>query len=237
MRTVPVLALALALALPAPAAGKDLMLRQRAFGPGGPAGGEEQSEYFSGDRIVIASPTRRAIVDLKAQTWTLIDPKRKTYSVMTFDELRRLAERAAKALDALPPEARQKLALDTPLSVRPTGKSERIAGYAAKEYEVSGGTASGSVWLTDEITMPAEVREWEKVSSSLGVAQGAGAGLAAAIARLNGVPLRTKMTVALGPRKVESGTEVLEVREATPPADLLTVPAGFKKGALPGLGE
>jgi hypothetical protein len=235
MRTILILVLGLALAAPAVAADKDLMLRQRAFGPGSPEGGEEQSEYFSGDRIVIASPTRRAIVDLKAQTWTLIDPKQKTYTVMTFDELRYMAERAAKALEALPPEVRKNLALDTPISVQPTGKSERIAGYTAREYEVSGGAASGNVWITDEITMPAQVREWEKVSSSLGVAQGAGGSLAAAIAKLNGVPLRTRMTVAMGPRKVESGTEVLEVREATPPADLLTVPAGFKKAALPAL--
>jgi hypothetical protein len=233
MRTLSVLALALALALAAPAAAKDLMLRQRAFGPGGPEGGEEQTEYFSGDRIVIASPSRRAIVDLKAQTWTLIDPQRKTYSVMTFDELRRLSARAAKALEALPPETREKLALDTPVAVRPTGKSERIAGHTAKEYEVSGGAATGSVWLTDEIAMPSEVREWEKVSSSLGTAKGVGAGLAAAIANLNGVPLRTKVTVAIGPRKIESGTEVLEVREGTPPADLLAVPDGFKKVTAP----
>src|SRR2546422_4666210 len=57
-------ALVLAFVLPANAGGKGIMLRQRAWGPGRPKPGEEQTEYFSGDRIVTVSPRVRGIVDL-----------------------------------------------------------------------------------------------------------------------------------------------------------------------------
>src|SRR5881296_653903 len=191
MRITLLLVLGLALAAPAGARGKDLMLRQRVYGTGGPKAGREQTQYFSGDKIVIASPGQRAIVDLAARTWTVIEPEKRTYSVRTFDDLRRAGERATKALEGLPPETRKRLGVDTPVSVQATGKSEKSAGYTAKEYAVSGGAASGTVWLTEELAVPAEAREWERLSSP---ATGPGAALAAEMAKLKGVPLRTSLT-------------------------------------------
>ena len=227
--------LVLALVLVAEAAaGKDLVLRQRAWGPGRPKPGEEQTEYFSGGKIVIASPRLRTIVDLKARTWTLIELQRKSYRVVTFDDLRRARDRTAAALKRLPPAERKALGADDAISLRPTGRTAEIAGHAAKEYAVSGGAASGSVWVSEEIAAPEEAREWDQLSTSLGDLPGPYAAFKAATATLKGVPLRTDVTLPMGPGKVESGTEVLEVREEAPPADLLAVPAGFTRVAPPG---
>jgi hypothetical protein len=231
--SLPVLLLALA----TPAAGgtfaKELMLRQRTYGPAGPASAEEQRQYFSGDKIVVDDGRARSIVDLVARTWTLVDKRKKNYTVMPFDDLRRRGEAATKALERLPPEARRMLGLDVAVSVRPTGRTERIAGHTAKEYAIAAGPARGTVWVTEEIRLPAEAQEWEKLSASLGGPARPGGSLEAEIAKLAGLPLRTSMTVSLGPGKVETTTEVVEVREAPAPPEMLRIPEGFEKIAPP----
>jgi uncharacterized protein DUF4412 len=228
------LALVLCCFAGAPAAAADnLMLKQRTSTTGGSpvqSGTRVQTQYFSGSRMVTDDTHLRSIVDLEHKTLTLVDKDRKTYGTHTFDELREQMEEARKHLDELPPEARKLLALDpSAVHVTPTGRTDDIAGYSAKEYAVDGGPAKGTVWIADALPVPAEARDWERLSANLGGPGNPGGALAAALARLDGVPLRTSMTVALGSETIGMTTEVVEVRRATPDPGLLEVPAGFRK--------
>jgi len=213
----------LATALAAP--GGDLILRQRTTGP--TAG--EQTQYFSGDKMVTDDPHTRSIVDLAARTLTTADKEKRTYWVRTFDDLRAESERTQRSLAQLPNEARRQLGLDMPVTVKPTGRTERIAGYAAREYAVTAGPATGTVWITDQLAQPAAAREWERFSAVIGGAGRPGGRLAGELAKYDGVPLRSKMTLSMGPRTFDTSTEVIEVRQAAPPSEVLAVPAGFKK--------
>jgi hypothetical protein len=230
----PRLALLLALSLAVPAWGApatDLILRQRTTLTGGPrpAPPREQTQYFSGRTMVIDDAAARSIVDLAAKTLTVVDKRQRTYTVTSFDDLRTRAETMRRQLRNMPPEARLMLGMDARASVEATGKREEIAGHLAREYRVSAGPATGSVWMTDEIAMPAGAEEWQQLSATLGGRDAPGAKLAEALAGLKGIPLRSTMTLAMGQSTTTSATEVVEVREAPVPPDVLRVPDGFRK--------
>jgi hypothetical protein len=225
--------LALVLSLPAAAAAKDLMVRQRTTASG--AAPFEQTQYFTARTMVTDDPHVRMILDLDAQKLTLADKDRRSYSVMTFDELRQLSESAANQLDDLPPEQRKEFGLDAPVRVDPTGRTQTIAGHAAREYTVDAGPAKGKIWMSEDLPLPEVAREWERLGASIGGPRRAGGKLAAALAKLQGIPMRTAMTITMGPQKAETTTEVLEIREAAPPAELLRVPDGFTKGPPPSI--
>ncbi len=223
--------LAVAVALPSWALAGDLILRQRTTLTGGPrpAPPREQTQYFSGRTMVIDDDDARSIVDLSAKTLTVVDKRQRTYTVTSFDDLRARAEAMRRRLRTMPPEARQMLGMDARVSVEATGKREEIAGHGAREHRVSAGPATGSVWVTDEVAMPAGTQEWEQLSATLGGRDAPGAKLAEALAELKGIPLRSIMTVATGQSRMTSTTEVVEVREAPAPPDVLRVPDGFRK--------
>jgi hypothetical protein len=83
-----------------------------------------------GDRMVHRSQYHTSIIDLASQTITSIDLQKKTYSVMTFEEMK-------QALDQMAQKMQQKKA-DQPdvkfkVSVDKTGKTKQINGFEAKE--------------------------------------------------------------------------------------------------------
>jgi hypothetical protein len=156
---------------------------------------------------------------------------------MTFDDLRRQAEAVRRRARTMPPEARK--ALDELLGgadavqLEPTGRRETIAGFPATEQALKGGPFQGSIWATDAVEVPDGVRRWRELSADSTSAAGPARPLTQALARVRGLPLRTSMTANVGGSRFATATEVLEVRRAPVPRDVLAVPAGFKKVAAP----
>jgi len=211
---------------------KDLVVRQRSSaGLGGQAPGEE-TVYLTSDKIVTDSAATRIVVDLEQKTVTSIDKEKKAYGVLTFDELRAQMDTLRKTLESLPPESRKQLSalLDDsgPVTVKESGKTETIAGYAAKEYSLSGGPYSGSIWTTTAIATPPAFSKWKTIERSHG---GAAQRLGEAMQRVDGFPLRTRIEIKSGGQPVTLSNEVLEVKDGSPPAELLKVPPGFTKQA------
>jgi hypothetical protein len=222
---------------PAPAGmfAKDLMLRQRTteqVGAEAPRTRREQTQYFSGHTIVTEGKFDRSIIDLSARTATRIDTTGRTYLVVTFDDLNRESEQARRPMADFPAGDSQALGFGGPVSITPTGKSEKIAGYTAKEYAVQSGPVTGRVWLTDEIVLPAEAEEWRQLSSRLGNPAQPGSHVVEALAKQKGFPLRTVLTAPGASGVMTTTTEVVEAGEKPPPAELLQVPAGFTKTDL-----
>lgn len=225
-------ALVLALIVPTLGRASELTVRQRVTATGPRSDTREVTEYITATRRVTDDPKHRTIVDLDAKTITMVDKAKKTYTVTTFDELRQQMERTRKQLDALPPEARKMMgAMAGDVTLEPTGKTERIAGYEAKEYAVKGGPMSGSVWATEAVTLPAKATDWEHFRDAVGGLQGPGGQLGGAMAKLKGFPLRTQVTYAIGPTTGGYTTEVLSVLEQAPPDGVTEIPAGATKVA------
>ncbi|HVN86070.1 MAG TPA: DUF4412 domain-containing protein [Candidatus Binatia bacterium] len=222
------------------ASAKDLTIHQRTSI--GVHGGTAQDvmEYWSGSKMVSDDSQMRSIVDLDARTFTMLDKAKKTYFTETFDEMRSQVERAHQAmqkqLESLPPQAREMMGNfnpDTPITVKATGKTEKIAGYDAKEYALEGGATSGSVWASDALLPPVAPEKVEALRKAMNGMPGPGGKLAGAMVQIKGLPLRTTMMTTMGPQKVASSTEVIEVSEKVPPADVMTIPDGFTKTAPP----
>src|SRR5215467_13080356 len=88
------------LLLAAAAQAGDLTVRQRTTTGGGRnAQTREETQYAHGDTLVIDGPDERTIVDVGARTMTIADKHRKTYFVLTFDQMRAQADAVQKKLD------------------------------------------------------------------------------------------------------------------------------------------
>ena len=227
-----------ALLLATAAQAGDLTVRQRTTTGGGRnAQTREETQYAHGDTLVIDSPDERTIVDVGARTMTIADKRRKTYFVLTFDQMRAQADAVQKKLQEMPSQERgmmdQMLGTGAPVTLQPTGKKETIAGYEATEYALRGGPFQGSVWTTEALALPEGVRKWRELSASATAQKGPGRQLAEALAHAKGVPLRTTMTATIGPGTFSTSTEAIEVNTAPPPPDVLVVPPGFTKTAPP----
>lgn len=226
--------LAVAFALtPTPADAKDLTLRQRVTITGPRTGTHESTQYWTANHVVTDAPSTRIIVNLSAETVTMADKQRRTFYTQTFAELQKQSEALRPKIANLPPQARALMekmggdpkAMDAPVSLKPTGKSEKIAGYEAKEYILEGGMMRGSVWVSEARASPAGAKAGAAFANMMGPA----ARMATAFAQLKGTPLRTVMGAGAGQQGFRTTTEVIEVSQAAPPAEVLKVPEGFTK--------
>jgi len=230
-----------------PAEAKDLTLRQRVTTSGPKSSGHESMQYWTADRLVSDEPDMRVIIDFAAETMTVADKKQRTYHTQTFAQMRQQNEamqaEMQKQMESLPPEAREMMgkmgiapkSAEVSVSVQPTGKSEKIAGYDAREYVIQAGPMQGSVWATEELEPPGGAKSKEAIGRMMGTT-GPGAKLAQAMLKVKGVPLRTTMGGSMGTHAFSTTSEVIEVSEKAPPPDVMQVPAGFKKTAAPTFG-
>lgn len=230
--------LLLSLLAPVAARGADLTVRQRVTAVGPRTQTHEMTEYVTDTRRITDDPDRRTIVDLDAKTITMLDKKANTYTVTTFDDLRRQMDEARKHLEALPPEARRMMeGSGGDVTLEPTGKTDKIAGYDAREYAIRGPGISGSVWVTDQVSTPAKAADWERFRGAVGGPMGPGAKLGEAMAKLTGFALRTQVRYAAGPVASGFDTEALSVAQQSPPTDVTTLPATARKVAPGAPGE
>ena len=223
-------------AIPALAIAGDLTIHQRTSVGAHVPSPRDVMEYWSANKMVSDESQQRTIVDFDARTLTVADKGQHTYFVQTFDEMAKQAaamkQAMQKRIENLPPQAKQlmgNLDPDAPVSVKPTGKTEKIAGYDAKEYAIEGGMTKGSVWISDMLQPPVSAEKTMAFRKAMSGMAGPGGKLAAAMAQLKGLPLRTTMFGPMGPERMAFTTEVIEVSEKAPPPDVMNVPDGFKK--------
>lgn len=233
-----VLPLLLVLTLPAVAGATDLIIKERQTFDGmgmGPTT-KDATQYSAGNKRVTDGPDTRVIVDLDARTFTVANKQSKTYWTRSLDELKQRAEDGRKRLAEMPEQARKALEAmmgDGDVTITPTGKSEKIAGYTAKEFKLASPRVSGTLWVTEELADPVGTRAAQAFSDAVGGSAGPGGALATALGKVKGMPLRTTITMKAGPQTVTTTSEVLEVIQKTAPSDVLGVPAGFTKQEPP----
>lgn len=140
--------------------------------------------YLKGNRMATVNPDSIQIIDLDKETITDIDVRKKTYTVMTFDQIkqqiaaareemqRKQAEQTATAPQATPDNV--KVSFD--VKVRDTGAEKQIQGLASKETilnmtmnatdqttQQSGAMAiTNDMWMVPEIPGYQQVRDFQK---------------------------------------------------------------------------
>jgi hypothetical protein len=156
----------------------------RMFGGKAASEGIVASSAVKGNRKATISDTTGRIVDLSEEKVYDLDMKKKTYTVTTFDELRRkLREAQEKAAKEAPkgekepeqPAGKPEKEIDFEFDVKETGQTRSIAGYDAREVvmtltmhekgktlEESGGmVVTADSWLGPEIPALKELAEFE----------------------------------------------------------------------------
>ena len=176
---------------------------------------------LKGNRMVNLGPSSAHIIDLDKQTITDINFQKKTYSVITFDQMRQALEQMSQKM-----KESQQADTNFNVSVKDTGQSKVINGLNAKEmiltFEIestdrqSGQSGAMQVlsdmWLAPDVPGYEEVRAFhqkmaEKLAWSPGMmggmmnrpdlAKGMGQ-LAKEASKLNGVPVMQVMR--MGPK-------------------------------------
>jgi hypothetical protein len=210
---------------------------------------------LKGDKMANRGANDSTVIDLNAQTITHIDFQKKTYSVVTFDEMKQALDQMSKKMEKQKesgPQAEFKVSVDS------TGNTKQIAGHEAKEAilkmemqttDAKSGqqgsmTITSDMWLAADVAGYAQVRDFyrrmaEKIDwspsgnmfmSQPSVAKGM-AGLTKEMAKLEGVPVLQTMTMggAGQPGAEPSGGQASapQQQQAQPPS---------LGGALSGLG-
>ena len=83
-----------------------------------------------GDRMVHRSQTHASVIDLSTQTITSIDLQKKTYSVMTFDEMKQALEQMQQRMNQKQADKPQ---MSFKVEAKSTGQTKQAGGIDCKE--------------------------------------------------------------------------------------------------------
>ena len=137
---------------------------------------------IKGNRMAHWSKDRASVIDLDSETITEISFPKKTYSVVTFAEMKQAMEDAMQHMKNAPQQSQQKdekqpdVKTDFKLDIKDTGQTKQIAGLQAKEMimtmqiegtdQKSGNkgamVVTSDMWLAKNIPGYEEVREFHK---------------------------------------------------------------------------
>ncbi len=178
----------------------------------------ETTVYVKGNRMARFNQFTGEVYDLDAKTVTHIDFDKKTYSTMTFEQMREMMDQMmASAKNRKPNPDQPNVQMKFKVSAKETGNTKTIAGYDAKEMLVSiemdaqdrqsgaQGAANvlSHVWIAPMTEGYAEVRDFQKrlyAAGGLISQQQAGQAqqnmqgmtqVSGEIAKLDGMPVRT----------------------------------------------
>ncbi len=187
---------------------------------------DEITEQWVGKgRMAMVSPESKTLIDLGKNTIVMINHQDKTYL------------EAALPLDMsklLPPEAAGMMAMMKPkVQVSPNGQVRKIGSWNCKGYDIKMEMMMMSmniaVWATTEV--PFDWKEHQKMSANLMNLQGQIIDEAAMkeFFKIEGVQIASEINMNVMGADMKVKTEVQEISDKNPPADLFSIPAGYKK--------
>jgi len=252
--TLSIAALGLAAALPA--AAEDLTILARVTRDGGPP--TTTTSYLGSDRVRIAQPEgQEMIVELKSGQMTLIDGRKKSYFIVTRQDLDRIRakvqeqmnspqmKKAQEQMKNLPPEMRKKMedmmgGTAAAIDVR-KGSPRKVAGYNCENWTISVGQVSKTEQcLTSELPLPVQAwdsyRDFAESMQSMMAAGPMAKGMAQMrekFKEMRGFPLAATHTTSVLGRTSKTSSEVTEVKRGPIPASAWDIPAGYKKVESP----
>ena len=196
--------------------------------------------YVKGNRMARIGAQRGQITDLDKETITNVDYTRKTYSVMTFAQMKAMmAQMGGDNTDAGKVD----------VSSHETGKSRVIGNVTAKEMvmtvKVAGSQIDTDVWLAPMVAGYDEVRQFQqRMAQKMGSVGAPGMQrtmqeATKALTKANGVPVLQTSSIRGGmpagapgggdKPMIETSTELSGFSSASVDGSKFDVPAGFQK--------
>jgi len=197
--------------------------------------------YVKGNRMARLGAEHGQITDLDKETITNLNFTRKTYSVMTFAQMKAMMAQVSE-------RAGKDEAGAVNVSSHETGKTRVIGNVTAKEVvmtvKVSGSQIDSDVWLAPMVSGYDEVRQFQqRMAQKMGSAGAPGmqrtmAEAAKALTKANGVPVLQTSSIRGGmpagspgsdKPMIETSEELSGFSSASVDASRFEVPAGFQK--------
>lgn len=217
-----------------------------------------------GNRMVHLGKDRASVIDLDSETITEINFPKKTYSVMTFAEMKQAMEQAMQQMQ----DKKKDVNADFKLDMKATGQSKQIAGFEAKEMlmtmqmeatDQKSGNKGGmlintSIWIAPSVAGYDEVREFhKKMAAKLDWTPGAGnmmmgrpdiargmANVSKEVGKMDGVPVLTIMkmspTADGQPASAPAGSDAQTTSQQSKPKPEAPTLSGALAGRLGGFG-
>jgi hypothetical protein len=241
------LAACAALALAVAADAEDLTIVSKVTDNNEPA--ETTTSYYGTDRIRVASSAEQEFMaELGSGQMTMIDHKKKQYSVITRQELEAAAAKMQAQLKQMeeqmknvPPAMREKMAgmmggLAASVDVQKGTGGRKLAGYSCENWIVTvGQMVKQEQCLTTELSFPPQT--WDAIKG-LSSAMSGPAGqsmqqLYDKFKEMKGLPLASTSTTKIMGKTMTSSTEVVEIKKGPIPASAWAIPAGYKQVESP----
>ena len=249
----PCLAL-IALAVAVPALADDLTIVTRLTHGDEPP--TTATSYASADRVrIVQADGREFMADMKSGDITMVDGKRKQYSVITRQDMEQLKARiqqqanspemqkAQEQMKNLPPEVQKRMqaamgGIMSSITVQKTGTTRKVAGYTCESWTVAFGQISRTEQcMSTELPLPTQAWDsYRDFANSMMGMMGAMGPMAKGLSDLRekmkdmkGFPLAVTTTTSVMGRQTTTTTEVLEVKRGPVPASAWQIPAGYTK--------
>ncbi len=195
------------------------------------------------------------IARLDKEVFWMLNPEKKTYSEMTFDEMENMMKKAGGKMDAamakmqeqlkdMPKEQREMVekmmggkmdaaaAVDAPEQVRKTSETKTISGYNCTKYVASHGDKEiMTMWVTKGVRgFEPLMSDWKEFAKRMSAMTSQSAkGIADAYKTIDGFPIQTTMKVMNN----EVITTVTKIEQRSTPAGEFEIPSGYKKVKSP----
>jgi hypothetical protein len=219
------------------------MLRMAgAFSKNARAAGEPMVSTVAvkGDQMVHRGDLHMSLIDLGAQTITSVDIEKKTYTVMTFEQMKQAMEQTAQRMHQQDPNNSQ---MEIKVSANATGNIKQFGGVDAKEMLVkiemqatdpkSGQNGSIPItvdtWIAPAAQGYGEVREfYKRMAEKIGWTPGGNMfmsrpdvakGMAEAykqVSQLDGMPVFETMTMGVAGQPGVSGPSAAQPQDQPP---------------------
>jgi uncharacterized protein DUF4412 len=216
---------------------------------------ETATSYISSDHLRMSQPEgSETIFDLKSGDMTVLDSRKKTYSIITQKDMDDMAamikeqmnspemKRAQEQMKNLPPEQQKKMQEMMggmfAVEVQKSGTSRTIAGYHCDNWSVTIGQFSKSEQcLTTELKLPEQLWQGYKkyydsmksTMAAMGPMAKSMESMSEQMRKLKGFPLANTATTTVMGRKSVTTTEVTAINRGPIPASAWQIPAGYKK--------
>jgi len=129
---------------------------------------------IQGDRMVRRNSLNVTVIDLGSQTITNIDLQKKTYTVMTFEQMKQAMEQATEKMQQN--KDKDKAEMTFKVSANSTGRTKQIAGFDAREMvltmdmqgtdkqtgQTGGMTVIADTWIAPKVPGYDEVRNFQR---------------------------------------------------------------------------
>jgi hypothetical protein len=195
------------------------------------AGTTTSTDYLSKNAMKMSSSDGSdTIIRFDAEKFITVDNKKKTYSEMTFKQLRDSLSKMGDAMKVDPKamEAMKQImgSMADSFAVTKEGPGENIAGYASEKYRITG-PMEMEIWAASSLKIPAAYYDVMKLQVQSNPMFDLGK-LYEEMKKIDGISLKTVMTIKMMNMEMKTTKVVTSVEKGAVPDSVFEVPAGYK---------